>query len=156
MPDWKKIKAEYIRGGVSYRELAQKYDVSPSTLMRKAAREKWADLRKKSYEKRDAKIAESIGEKAAKGADKIQSVADLLIEKIVQGVNEGTLIKVPNDIRQLTLSMKDLMEIKGYKHEADLREQLARIAKLEKEAKQDEQNKDIRVVIAAEAEEYAK
>ena len=62
----------------------------------------------------------------------------------------------PTSVRNLTMSLKDLAQIKGYQNKLDEREQLARIAKLEKEAKQDEQNKDIRVVIATEAEEYAK
>lgn len=55
MVDFKKIKAEYIRSKVSYRKLAEKYGVSPSTLYRRMKAEKWADLRKQSDIKANAK-----------------------------------------------------------------------------------------------------
>ena len=54
MPDWKKIKAEYIRGGTSYRKLADKYrqdGVSFSSIRRRAEKEKWTDLRTQAEQK---------------------------------------------------------------------------------------------------------
>ena len=70
MPDtkWKKIKAEYIRGGTSYRKLAEKHGVSFSTLRKVASKEKWTDLRNKAETKRDTKIIETI---ASREADRV-------------------------------------------------------------------------------------
>jgi hypothetical protein len=46
--DWKKIKAEYIKGGISYRKLADKHKVPFGTLTRIAGNEKWGELKRKS------------------------------------------------------------------------------------------------------------
>ena len=54
--DWKKIKAEYIRGGTSYQKLATKYGVSFSSIRRRSEKEKWTDLRAKSVQKTNMKI----------------------------------------------------------------------------------------------------
>ena len=141
MPDFKKIKAEYIRG-VSYRKLADKYGVSFSTIQKVGAKEKWTDLRKKSSRKADEKIVESVASREAKRVDGIQTVADMLLEKIKEGVADGTLIVDTQSIRHITSSLKDLRDIKGYKSELDMEEQLARIEKLRKDAAKDEVSTD--------------
>ena len=43
--DWDAIRAEYIAGGISYRELARKHNASEAYLMRKACREHWKQQR---------------------------------------------------------------------------------------------------------------
>lgn len=155
MPDWKKIKAEYIRGGISYRKLAAKYKVSPTTLQKRMKSEKWADLKKQKEIKSNAKIIESEANREAKRVDDIQTVADLLLKKIEQGVSDGSLIVDSQSIRQITASIKDLRDIKGCKSELDMQEQIARIEKLRKEAKEESTDTSIRVVIGGEAEDYS-
>ena len=90
--DWKKIKAEYIAGGTSYRKLADKYGVSFSTLRKVAAKEQWTELRNKTGAKRDTKIVDSVSETEAKKAvDKLARVTDLtdmLLDKIEQAIEE--------------------------------------------------------------------
>ena len=54
--DWKRIKAEYIAGGTSYRKLAEKYKVSFSTLRKVAAKEQWTELRNIAGAKRDTEL----------------------------------------------------------------------------------------------------
>lgn len=141
MPDFKKIKAEYIRG-VSYRRLADKYGVSFSTIQKVGAREKWTDLRKLSSRKADEKIALSVASQEAKRVSGIDTVADMLLQKISEGVADGTLVVDSQSIRQITASLKDLREIKGYKSELDMQEQMARIEKLRKDATKDEVSTD--------------
>lgn len=133
MPDWKKIKAEYIRG-VSYRRLTEKYGVSFSSIQKRGAKEKWTDLRKKSSRKTDEKLIESVANQEAKRVDKVESIADRLLQMINERINDGTLIIDAKDLRAVTASIKDLREIKGYKSELDMQEQMARIEKLRKEA----------------------
>ena len=150
--DWKRIKAEYIAGGTSYRKLAEKYGVSRTTLERKAKEERWADLRRQTEGKVEAKIVDSISNQEAKKAVDIIDVADKLLEKI------GTLAEMVGDadsIKKLTSAIKDLKDIKGIKSEADMREQEARIAKLQKEAQEDERDNEIKIVIGSDAEEYS-
>lgn len=139
MPDFKKIKAEYIRGGTSYRKLAEKYGVSFSSIRRRADKEKWTDLRTQCEQKQSTKIVESVASQEAKRVDGIQTVADLLLMKIKCGVEDGSLIIDSQSIRQITASIKDLRDIKGMKSELDMQEQMARIEKLRKEASKEEE-----------------
>ena len=141
MPDCKKIKAEYIRG-VSYRRLADKYGVSFSTIQKVGAKEKWTDLRKLSSRKADEKIALSVASQEAERVSGIETVADMLLQKIMEGVKDGTLIVDTQSIRHITSSLKDLRDIKGYKSELDMQEQIARIEKLRKDATKDEISTD--------------
>jgi uncharacterized protein YjcR len=154
MPDFKKIKAEYIRG-VSYRRLADKYGVSFSTIQKVGAREKWTDLRKLSSRKADEKIALSVASQEAERVSGIETVADMLLQKICEGVKDGTLIVDTQSIRHITSSLKDLRDIKGYKTELDMQEQMARIEKLRKDVEEDGPDKEIKVTIGGDLEVYS-
>lgn len=46
MVNWKEIREEYIRGGISQGALADKYGVPAGSLRRRAAAEGWRDMRK--------------------------------------------------------------------------------------------------------------
>lgn len=156
MTDWSKIKSEYIRGGISYRNLAKKHGVSLSSLTRRSCKEKWADLREQKENIASTKIVESEAIKDARRVDKMQTVADMLLDKINKIVDDGSMIKELRDIKTITASLKDLKEIKGYKTELEIQEQMARIEKLRREAVKDEVDNEIRVVISSELEDYAK
>lgn len=155
MADWKKIKAEYIRGGTSYRKLASKYGVSFSTIKRHAADEKWTDLRAQVESNVTTKIIESATKQASARVDEVQTIADMLLAKIKQGLQEETFGVDESSIRQLVSCIKDLREIKGYKHELDMQEQQARIEKLRKDAQVDSESKDIKITISSELEAYS-
>jgi hypothetical protein len=115
--------------------------------------EKWSVLRKKGRRKAEEKIIEAVVSKEVKRAIDIVDVADKLLGKITEVLGGVTTTQ---DIRHLTSALKDLREIKGIKSEADIREQEARIAKLQKEAETEEKTNDIVVNIAEEAEEYSR
>ena len=155
MPDWKKIKSDYVRGGVSYRKLAEKYEVSPTTLYRRMKKEKWADLRKQKEEKTNAKIIETVASQEAKHVDNIQCLADKLLQMIEERINDGTLIVDATDLRSVTASIRDLREIKGCKSELDMQEQIARIEKLRREAAEDQKDNKIIVSFEDDMNDYA-
>lgn len=150
--DWKKLKAEYIAGGTSYRKLAEKYGVPFGTLRKVAAKEQWTQLRAQTRAKADTKIAEVISDKQADKAEKIIDVADRLLSKITEVLD---CVTTTQDIRHLTSALKDLKDIKGIKSEADIREQEARIAKLQRESQAEEKDNEIQIIIGAEAEDYS-
>ena len=129
--DWKRIKAEYIAGGTSYRKLAEKYGVSRSKLQAVATREKWVELKSQTQAKTESKLVESISDKESKKATDIVDVADKLLEKISTIIDT---VKDTQGIKHISSALKDIKEIKGFKTDADMREQEARIAKLQKEA----------------------
>lgn len=75
---WRKIKAEYIAGGISQRALAEKHGVPLPTLARRAKKEKWTEKRKAA----DIKTVEKVSEKTA------EAVADnaVLLERAKTGL----------------------------------------------------------------------
>lgn len=136
--DYSKLKSEYLRGNISYRELAKKYDVSFSTLRKIAAKEHWTELRNKTRTKADTKIIDAISDKKAKKATDIIDVADKLLGKISEMLDMDVNAYNTQNIKNLTSALKDIKEIKGFKSEADKIEQMARIAKLQREAQEED------------------
>lgn len=137
--DWKKIKAEYVAGGTSYRKLAQKYGVPRTNLERRAKEEKWTELRRQAEVKTEAKIINAVSEKNAKIDDKYYRLVDKLFSK-AEEVIDNTPIWQVNSIKEMATALKYLKECKGVKSDIDLREQEARIAKLQKEAQANNQD----------------
>lgn len=153
MPDWKKIKAEYIRGGVSYRKLAEKYSVSFSAIRRRAEKEKWTDLRTQAEQKSSTKIVESVASQEAKRVDAFQSIADKLLQHITDNID--ILATNATSCKDITVAIKNLRDIKGMKSELDMQEQIARIEKLRKDAEGDTTDKEIKVTIGGDLEVYS-
>ena len=110
--NWTKIRNEYINGHISYRKLAAKHNISESTLMQRAVKEKWADKRKEQRSKIDAKTeqktAEKIAEQESDLAANINSAANELLEKLKSAIEqtdlyiERTTTKVPKKVRDKT------------------------------------------------------
>ena len=137
MVDWTRIKAEYIAGGTSYRKLAEKYGVSRSKLQAIATREKWVDLQSQAQAKAESKIVDHISKQNAKIDTKFFSLVDKLMQKAEETI-ENTPVWSVNGLKEMATALKYLKECKGVKSEADIREQEARIAKLQKEAQEED------------------
>ena len=146
--DWKRIKAEYIAGGTSYRKLAEKYGITLAALRNVAEKEEWVKLKAQAQHKSNTKIVNAVSEKEAKKAVDIIDVADKLLEKASELME--TMVIDTQSFKQLTSALKDLKDIKGYKSAKDLEEQEARIAKLRKEAeREDDTTNEVEVVFNA-------
>lgn len=144
MVEWQKIKAEYISGGTSYRKLAAKYGVPFSNLKNVAIKEQWTQLREQAKNRTDTKLVDNIGKQNAKIDDKYYRLVDKLLDK-AEVLIDQTNIWQPTTVKELATAMKYLKECKGVKSEADMREQEARIAKLQKEA--EDEVKDTTVIV---------
>ena len=108
-PNWNAIRAEYIGGGVSQRELAKKHGVSPTTLMKKANAEGWADLRKDADNRSTAEAQQRTANNAADFAVKKQRLAMLILDAAVDTIEaykEKGVLKA-NDIKLLSGVLKD-------------------------------------------------
>ena len=145
MPNWKKIKAEYIRGGTSYRKLAEKYGVSFSSIRRRAEKEKWTDLRTQAEQKASTKIVEIVASQDAEREDNFQSLADTLLQHIAANIT--ILATTATSCKDITVALKNLRDIKGLKSELDMQEQIARIEKLRKAAQQETETADVTITI---------
>lgn len=80
--DWDKIKTEYISGGITLRELAEKNHISQSTIRQKAAKEKWKEEKNNVRTTVEQKVQKRVVEKRSKdlmkGIDVIKYTADVL------------------------------------------------------------------------------
>ena len=153
--DYSKLKREYLRGNISYRELAKKYGVSFSTLRKVAAKEQWTQLRNNAGSKRDTVLAEKIGTENAKIDEKYYRLVDKLMSKAEETI-DGLDVWSVTALKEMSTALKNLKECKDIKSEADKLEQTARIAKLQREAAGEINYTDIKVTLAGDLEEYGK
>ncbi len=151
--DWNAIKSDYIAGGTSYRKLCDKYGVSRTTLQRRAKDEGWVKLRSQAQAKTETKIVETVSNSNAKTANRIIYVADKLLDKIADIIEH---IDTTAGIKDISTAIKNIKEIKGFKSDADVREQEARIRNLEKQAESEHTDNEIRVVIEDDLDNYGK
>ena len=152
--DWNKIKAEYIAGGTSYRKLAEKYGIDRNKIQVRATKENWVGLKSQTQAKTESKMVDAISDKDAKVATDIVDVADRLLAEIYGMLGSG--VTNAQSIKSLTSALKDIKEIKGYKSDADMREQEARIKKLEQEINGENRDTTITVHIDGEADRWNK
>lgn len=139
--DWKKLKAEYIAGGTSYRKLAEKYGESLSNIKRVAKNERWVELKNQCQAKAATKIVEIESDKQAERMKKLLSVSDKLLEAVEDAVNQfqaGELMLDKGALKSLSSTIKDIKDIQSIKSSLDIEEQKARIAILKKQAEADD------------------
>ena len=143
--DWKKLKAEYIAGGISYRKLADKYKVPFSTLKRRAALENWHDARIECCSKSTTKIVEIESDKQAERMRRLLSVSDKLLEAVEDAVDKfqaGELLLEKGALKSLSGTIKDIKDIQNIKSQLDIEEQKARVAILKRQAEADNVSED--------------
>lgn len=80
--NWRKIKAEYIAGGISQRALAEKYGIAWGTLRRRAFEEKWNAKRKKAETKAEQKVEQKTAEIVADNATLCEQIKTELLKKL--------------------------------------------------------------------------
>lgn len=136
--DWLAVKTEYVTTAIGYRELSKKHRIRYKTLADRAKAEGWVEARHQYREKAISAAEDAMAAQHAVRAVKFQSVADRLLAKIEAIVDaEGAADMTPKDIRALTAAMGDLKDIMDIRSRLDSREQEARIANLERQARAD-------------------
>ena len=156
MADWQKIRAEYITTDISYRKLAEKYGLDQATIARKAKKEDWVSKRQHHADKTQAKILTADTQKKVDRVGRLMTVADKLLRKVEMAVDQEGPISA-GAIKNLSDALKNIRETQMIRSELDIHEQEARIAKLQKEAqREDNQKEPIRVIIDEGLTEYSK
>ncbi len=149
--DWKRIKAEYIKGGTSYRKLCDKYGCSLSTIKRIAREEDWVGLKNQCKAKTATKIVEVESSKQAERMKRLLDVSDKLltaVEVVVDQFHVGMLTLDKSALKSLSGTIKDIKDIQNIKTELDIEEQKARIANLQRQASSDSPTNAVTVTIA--------
>jgi len=147
MIDWETLRNEYVRSNVSYRQLAEKYNVSENKIERMGRKENWTALRR-SLPRRELPEASSLYEKNARSAKRIMDVADQILEKISESL-DSLSVTDGNTIKHYTSALKELRDIKGVQSEADIREQELRLENLRKSSDRSSEPSVIEVVFNA-------
>ncbi len=90
--EWEKIRNEYVAGDTTLPAIAEKYNLSLSTVRKHCAAEKWNQKRNEAREKQAKIVQDKLCEKKAKQVvrdiDKVVRVANKLLQKINRAANE--------------------------------------------------------------------
>ena len=155
MADWKKIEAEYITTETSYRKLAQKYGLNQATIAQKAKAEDWVGKRKQQASTAQALILEKDINKKVDRATRLKTVADKLLDKVEALVADDDHLTA-SAIKNLSDALKNIKEAQMIRTQEDIEEQKARIAKLQKEAdRQDNDKSSITITLEGSLSDYA-
>lgn len=149
MADWEAIETEYITTSTSYRKLADKYGIDQATIARRAKKDDWVGKRQHHISATQAKVLAADTKQKVSRAEKLMGVSDMLLQKVRERVEALNPLEMGSqEFRHLSATIKDLKEIQSIKSDADMREQEARIANLQKQAEKEEQNHDVTITIA--------
>ena len=157
--DWGQIKTEYITGNISMRELAEKHNIPFRTLRNRAQEEQWGAKKSKARAKQEQKTIErsieQISKNNANSNDAYYRCVAKLFAKAEECI-ENTPVWSPNALKEMATTMKYLKECKGVRSDADMREQEARIKKLEQELNAEQRDTKITVTVEGNIDQWNK
>ena len=143
--DWDKLKREYVTSNISYRKLAAKYKIPFNSLFHQASEYKWYDERKQFRDKINAKALKNAEKKAIDYKSVLYELAYKVacqLSDITDKYDIETLAAKGVKPRDITGAIKDLEDALHIKSEADIKEQAARIKKMEKDAAIDSEDEE--------------
>lgn len=115
MPDWEKMKDEYVHSSISLRGLADKFGVTARQVSYRAKREGWYAEKQKQIAQKDKRyksIGSESGSDVALDASDIRVLTDKLYKKAnsaIDALDESALDT--QRLRHLVQSVKDLKEL---------------------------------------------
>ena len=152
--DWAKIEAEYITTDTSYRRLAEKYRVDQATIARKAKKEDWVSKRQHHVNETQAKVLAADTRKKVNRAAALNEAADLLLERTLNGIKAYKELPA-TAAKNYSDALKNIKEVHMIRSDEDIREQEARIAKLQKDAQDEDKSKSITIMLEGDLNRYA-
>ena len=113
---WRKLKAEYIAGGISQRKLAEKYGIPFGTLQKQARLKKWGDARRKAEAKAVEEVTQKTAETVAGNAVLLERIKTKLLQKLDSMVDaypetKAAEIKYKTKTSETIYRMKDIAAI---------------------------------------------
>lgn len=180
-PDWELLRREYGRGSTAA-VLSRQYGIPESTLRGRIKRENWKkiepeqDMTQKTYvEKEEPRserlrrvdaLADSMLTCLERAVEELDTVTRSVKEKVKK--EDGSDVTVDytqilleergiidrGGLKQLTGVLKDLKDVLMLRSDADIREQEARIARIQKELDREEAQ-SIRVTLEGGCESFA-
>lgn len=108
--NWELIRAEYVAGVISLKDLSEKHKVSYSYMMRKSSKEHWTQQRKNAIRKgieKSQKKTEDINADRATVASRIKLKLLLRLEKEIDALPELIGSESRNSKIEKTIAVKD-------------------------------------------------
>ena len=90
--DWNAIRAEYMGGGISQRDLAAKHGVSYSSLKLRSENEGWVKMREDAQREATARATQKIAESAADNAAIAARIRLKLLKKLEKEIDSLPLL----------------------------------------------------------------
>jgi hypothetical protein len=115
-------------------------------------KEGWPELREKHRAKTAEKVIEKIERQKVEQVQELRSTASAILAKANELI--GSELISPQSLKSLSGVLRDVKEILDIRSDADLREQEARIKKLQKDAESDADKPVPTIVIQGLPEEY--
>ena len=131
--DWNLIKTEYITTNTSYRKLGEKYGIHYTVIAARAKQDGWLEQREQFSNKTVTETLEAVTEANIDRATKLLGVSDMLLDKVRRLLEEDIGVDTQG-MKHISGVLKDIKEIQMIRSDADMREQEARIANLQKQA----------------------
>ena len=125
---WSKIRAEWLKGGITHAELAKKYGISVKTIQNRAYKEGWKNQKGKIREKVEEQTRDRVVRARVNHLDKLIQANELLLDsmvKLAEQVKEnpkllkdktGSIRNVESFARALqaaTMTQRDLYGVKN-------------------------------------------
>lgn len=111
--NWNQIRAEYIKGGISQRKLAEKHGVSVNTLIKKANSEKWSSQRSETYNTVTKAVQQKTADAVADNATLAAGIKRKLLERLDRIIDtipedDATEIQVFSRQKRKVYKLRDL------------------------------------------------
>jgi hypothetical protein len=153
--DWHTIKMEYITTDTSYRRLAKKYGMDVASIGRRAKAEDWVGQRQRFVDRTETETLNSVCQERKERTARLLRASDMLLDRVQELLeNADDPVTDTSVMRDIAVVLKSLKEIQMVRSEEDILEQEARIAKLRKEAAEEDDKKPPVLEILGLPEEY--
>ena len=124
MYDWETIRAEYIAGDASYKDLAAKYGVSYKQITTRGHDEKWAADRKKVREKAANRAADIVAKQKARSLANIMLAADKMADRLAANIDILDSARDTSDVaKALKYTIDTIHQVYGIQTPAQLHRQ---------------------------------
>ena len=142
MYDWETIRAEYVAGDASYKDLAAKYGVSYKQITTRGHDEKWAAERKRVREKAANRAADIVARQKARSLANVMLAADKLADRIQLNVDILDNARDTSDIaKALKYTIDTIHQVYGIQTPAQIHRQKMDEEKLKLERERLEMDK---------------
>jgi regulator of sigma D len=147
--NWNAIRTDYITSTLSYRDLEAKYGVCYRQIAKKGKAEGWGSQRSQHNAKVVTKILDDDIEQKISSIERLETVADKVLTKVEAYIDacDPTAIDTQS-MKHITGVLKDIKDV--MRNRKDLKEQDARIKKLQKEAEQEDTNTEVVITFGSE------